>query len=221
MRSLFPAILLALGVMPQALAHEFWLQPAPALDRTLITALQRHAVDGRHDELALDTRAKSITLPADQFTSYLREEGLESVIATRERTGQSTAPGRERYARCVKTLVRVGPRSDGTFAVSTGQHLELTPLADPFAVRPGGRLSLRVTFAGQPLAQALVQAWHRKGDQLLRTAARTAADGTVAFDLPQAGEWMFSLVHMVPVTDEPAHDWQSFWGNLTFTLPAS
>jgi hypothetical protein len=24
---------------------------------------------------------------------------------------------------------------------------------------------------------------------------------------------------MIPVTDSPAHDWDSFWGNLTFALP--
>ena len=50
---------------------------------------------------------------------------------------------------------------------------------------------------------------------------RSAANGTITFDLPYAGPWMISLVHMIPLKDVPGYDWQSYWGNLTFALPAS
>jgi uncharacterized GH25 family protein len=267
MRLSLPLLLLALGLLSAASAHEFWLEPAPAvaapgdtatvalrvgmdfageprpLDRTLVTALRRHDAAGAHEAfdrvpeaagplalelplptagttvLALDTRSKSLTLAAEKFTGYLREEGLDAVVAARAAAGSTEAPGRERYARCVKTLVRVGPDSDGTFAVETGQRLELVPLADPFRLRPGDTLRLRLLFERQPLAGALVRAWHRGDGRSAPQEARTGADGTVAFPLPRNGAWMFSVVHMVRVTDDPAHDWQSYWGNLTFVLP--
>lgn len=169
--------------------------------------------------LALDTIAKPITLEAEKFNDYLREDGLDHVLQLRIERGQQGAPGRELYRRCVKTLVRVGPASDAAYAARTGQRLEIVPRADPFAVRPGDALGFIVLFDDQPLAGALVRAWHRTGDQLTTLPARTAADGTVAFTLPAAGDWMISVVHMVPLLDAPGYDWQSYWGNLTFAVP--
>lgn len=218
-------------------------EPRP-IDRTLVTGLRRFDARAEQDllgrvpaqggpttigielpspgthVLALETRAKSITIEADKFTEYLREEGLDVIIAAREAAGRSAAPGRERYSRCVKTLVPVGPDSDAASTRVLGQTLELTPLADPFRLPPGGTLALRVTFDGRPLPGALVRAWHRQSGQLRRQEARTDAAGTVAFALDRPGDWMFSLVHMVAVTDDPQHDWQSYWGNLTFQVPA-
>ena len=45
------------------------------------------------------------------------------------------------------------------------------------------------------------------------------AEGRVTVTPPWAGTWMASVVHMVPATDSPNHDWDSHWGNLTFALP--
>jgi hypothetical protein len=55
---------------------------------------------------------------------------------------------------------------------------------------------------------------------LLLIKARTDAAGVVAISLPYAGEWMVSVVRMIPATGAPNADWDSYWGNLTFLLPA-
>ncbi len=168
--------------------------------------------------LAEDSTASTIVLSPDKFLGYLNEDGMEFVAKAREAAGQENEPGRERYLRCVKTLIRVGDKSDATYAVRTGQRLEIVPQADPFAVRPGGRLGFTVFFDGQPLAGGLVRAWHHRTGNLVTIRGRTAADGTIAFDLPYAGKWMVSLVHMIPIKDVPDFDWQSYWGNLTFEV---
>src|SRR6185503_3389608 len=49
-----------------------------------------------------------IVLEAAKFESYLREEGLEHVLAARAKAGNSDAPGRERFGRCAKALLAVG-----------------------------------------------------------------------------------------------------------------
>lgn len=178
------------------------------------------ATPGTH-LIAEDSAVSTITLSPDKFLSYLNDDGLEFVAAARKAAKQDTMPGRERYLRCVKTLIRVGEKSDATFATRTGQRLEIVPQSDPLAARPGDRLAFTVIFDGKPLAGALVRAWHYREKNLLVVKGRTTTDGTIAFELPYAGPWMISLVHMIPLKDVPDYDWQSYWGNLTFSLHSS
>ncbi len=170
--------------------------------------------------IVLDTQPFTITLSADTFNAYLREEGLERVLAQRKATGQDAQPGRERYRRHVKTLLRVGGQSDASFGVRAGQTLEIVPLADPQRLRPGAALPLQVLFNGAPLEGALVKVWNQRGAQLNVLRTRTDAAGRSTTTLPWAGVWMASVVHMVPTTDGQGQDWDSHWGNLTFEMPS-
>jgi uncharacterized GH25 family protein len=88
------------------------------------------------------------------------------------------------------------------------------------SLSPGAGLGVKVLFESKPLAGALLKAWHKRGGQTVMVRATTRADGIVEFDLPYAGPWMISVVHMVPVTGAPDIDWDSFWGSLTFVVPA-
>lgn len=175
--------------------------------------------------IAFDSQPTDITLPADKFHAYLHDEGLDAVIRQREAAGKAQQPGRERYRRNVKTLLGVDGRTDATWAVATGQKLEIVPLIDPLTQKAGNVLGFRLDYDGKPLPGALVKAWHKRVDggseQTLMIRARTAADGRVAFRLPYAGMWMFSVVHMVPAAETAEVDWESYWGNLTFELPSS
>ena len=171
-----------------------------------------------------------ISLPAGTFNAYLHEEGLDFIKAQREAAGNAEKAGRERYRRFVKTLIRIKPatdaipsaatRPDTTHAALTGQRLEILPMTDPLGLAPGDVLSVRVEFDGKPLAGALLKAWHRRGGQTLIIRAKTAADGSASFDLPYAGPWMISVVHMVPVIGVKDVDWDSMWSNLSFNLSA-
>lgn len=189
--------------------------------RTAVPRLDLPMVGAGLHLIAFDSQPINIALPADKFHAYLHDEGLDHVIEQRTAGGKGAEPGRERYRRYVKTLLRAGGRSDGTYAVSTGQLLEITPLSDPYAATPGATLRFRLTFENRPLGGALVKGWHKHDGQLLIIKARTDASGEVALSLPYAGVWMVSVVHMTPARGVPGADWDSFWGNLTFSLPAS
>lgn len=169
--------------------------------------------------IALDTQPFTVTLAADTFNAYLREEGLERVVAQREAAARQAEPGRERYRRHVKTLLKVGGVSDATYGKRIGQTLEIVPLSDPARMKPGGMLSLQVLFEGQPLQGALVKVWNHRDAQLNVLRTRTDAQGRSTTVLPWSGVWMASVVHMVPATDQAGWDWDSHWGNLTFELP--
>lgn len=166
--------------------------------------------------IALDTRPFGVTLSPDTFNAYLREEGLDAVLAQRQAQAADTAAVRERYRRHVKTLLRVGGRSDDTHRRVLGQTLEIVPVNNPLALAPGQSLAMRVLFEGQPLGQALVKAWHLRGGQLTVLRTRTTTDGQASLALPWRGVWMVSVVHMVPSADRERFDWDSHWGNLTF-----
>ena len=169
-----------------------------------------------------------ISLSADTFHAYLHDEGLDFIKAKRESAGTAQTPGRERFRRFVKTLIRVAPKPgamspqavkpDSTHSTLTGQRLEIVPTTNPLLMVPGDALGVRVVFDGKPLRGALLKAWHRRGGQTLIIRAKSSVDGFATFDLPYAGPWMISVVHMVPVLGVKDIDWDSLWSNLSFSL---
>ncbi len=163
-----------------------------------------------------------ITIEAAKFNAYLTEEGLDTILAARAAAGTTDQPGRERYLRCNKTLVHVGDATDNAWNVSTEQRLEITPLSDPATLTAGADFSIRLRFDGEPVAGALVRAWHRDdAGELTLLPARTDAKGFARFTLPAAGMWMVSVVHMIALTGDAEADWESYWGNFTFALPSA
>lgn len=171
--------------------------------------------------IAYDSHPNQVALSGDKFHAYLREEGLDAIIERREADGTAGTPGRERYRRHVKTLLKVGGKSDRAFAARTGQRFEILPLTDPLTGRAGDTLNFQLFFDGKPLPNVLVKAWHKRAEQTHVVRARTDAAGKTAISLPYGGTWMVSAVHMIAASGVPDIDWDSFWGNLTFELAAA
>jgi uncharacterized GH25 family protein len=165
---------------------------------------------GTAELIAYDSQPSTIVLSADEFTAYLREEGLDDALASRADAGEAKTEGRERYRRSLKALLR-----PAAFATRTGQPLEIVPLSEP---KPRQPLSLKLVFAGQPLAEAKLQAWHKEKGMLMVLSARTDSSGVATFELPYAGQWMVSAVHMTRLKQVPQLDWESTWASLTFEL---
>lgn len=159
---------------------------------------------------------KFLAMKADSFRLYLEEDGLDNVIAARNQRGETTKPSRELYQRCVKTLVQVGDRPTGTFARNTGMPLEIIPVGNPYAQRPGQTADFRLLFMNKPLSGVLVRYWNRTAtNQLSEEKQRSDARGRVRFRL-RAGHNMVSVVRMIPAPDTAQADWHSYWGSLTF-----
>ena len=167
---------------------------------------------------AYDSHPNHITLGGEKFHAYLHDEGMDDIVKQREDAGTGATPARERYRRYVKTLVEVGGKADQTFAVQTGQRFEIIPINNPLTATVGDTLKFKLLFEQKPLANALVKAWYLHDDQTVLIRARTDEAGQFALDLPYPGTWMLSVVHMIPTTDSSEFDWDSLWGNLTFSL---
>jgi hypothetical protein len=169
--------------------------------------------------IAMDSHPSLITLPADKFTAYLHDEGLDDIIKRREAMGDAAKPGRERFRRNVKTLLAINAKNKASVTTQTAQRLQIVPAQDTLTQAPGATMRFQVFFEGKPLANRLVKAWYKHDGQTLLIRTRSDAGGNVVFNFPYAGLWMLSVVHMLAVTETADADWDSYWGNLTFDLP--
>jgi uncharacterized GH25 family protein len=159
-----------------------------------------------------------IELEAEKFNKYLAEEGLDGVLEQRKKLGEDKQPGRERYRRFLKALLQAGDERDDTATTVAGQMLEIVPLQNPYRLKTGDTLTVRILFDGKPLAGAKVFAHRRAGDKVTTQSTRTTADGDVAFKLDGDSVYLIRLVHMRRVTGEDGIDWDSFWAALTFGM---
>lgn len=158
-----------------------------------------------------------ITLQAEKFNEYLRDDGLENAAEWRTQHGQEGKQGREFYRRCVKTLISQGAGGDdSTYGLDTGLPLELIPLRNPYAGKGPSALRFRLIFQHRAVARALVQVWHRGDGRTTRLQLRSDANGEVEFPCWQEGRWMVSSVHMERARPGARADWQSYWASYTF-----
>lgn len=167
--------------------------------------------------LSMERNWSYIKLDAAKFEDYLREDGMEYIIAERKRLGESAKEGRERYSRYVKTLVQVGDSRTGSAKARVGSRLEIVPLENPYSKKPGDNLKLQVYFSGFPLADRTVFADSRDGETYSTQKIITDKDGKFTVKLTNKGVWLIRLVHMQRCVKNCAEaDWESFWGALSF-----
>jgi Domain of unknown function (DUF4198) len=171
--------------------------------------------------IAYRSKSAPVTLPAEQFEQYLREEGLEYIIDARAARGQTRAPGRERFSRSVKSLLRSGTAAPATgFDRALGLTLEFVLDADPDAA-PRQRVPMRLLLEGRPLAKALVVAYRRNagaigaGTEAMR--ARTDDRGRIVVNV-EPGQWLVKAVYMQGAPLDSGVDWESVWTALTFEV---
>ncbi len=167
--------------------------------------------------VAYASRPASVELPAARFEAYLRRQGLEWVIAARDRDGEHDEPGRELFTRQAKAILAgAGPAAAASRPF--GLRYEIVPVGDPSFVASVFRG--RALYEGEPVSGALVVALLR-GDPKLRLTTRSDRAGGFAFTLPRPGVWLVASVWMVKAPLFSRADWQSFWASLIFeTLPA-
>ena len=205
------------------------LTPAPgaAPADTFRTAFT-FARPGTHLVLMRSTNS-FLVLPADQFTAYLREEGLDYILSLRQERDQQDQTGRETYRRCAKTLIQVGDAA-ATPAVTDsacrrvyGLPLELVPDQNPYRVATDKSLTVRVLRAGRPARGVAVQVWQRQPGGLPVTHFTTRANqnGRVLLRLSGPGPYLLAAVDMAaaPAALRDRADWQSTWASLTFSGP--
>ena len=148
-----------------------------------------------------------------EFTAYLKEEGLDRIIAARQAAGDADKLGRELYARYAKIALRNGDGSGAHLTRPIGLEAEFVPTTDPTSLHPGGSLTVQLLAGGQTGrtrggVTAVSDGASVKGE--------TDAEGRVTLKIDREGAWLIRTVHMVPLTGSPTADWESYWVTLSF-----
>ena len=166
------------------------------------------------------SHASAVELTAEKFNQYLKEEGLDDVAALRARRNETGTTARESFSRCAKSLLLSGPANERQRDRPLGFPLEIVAERNPYAIRAGQELPVRLIYETHPLVGALVVAMNRL-NPAEKLTARTDKDGRLRFRLPKGGMWLVKAVHMVAAPVGSSADWTSFWASLTFELPVT
>ncbi len=168
--------------------------------------------------LTASTIPNFIQLDPKKFLSYLEHENLTNAIEWRRQHGEATKPGRERYSKYVKSLIRAG-QSDGYYQEKTGLTIEIIPEADPYALQPGQTLPVQVLFRGKPAVDVAVEsAWLEAGKSKMETIGRTDAQGRIRIVVKARGPHRLHAIVMERCAEPQVADWESFWASLTFEI---
>lgn len=169
--------------------------------------------------VVFQNKGNLIELDPQTFETYARRDGLEHALAARTAAGREDTQARERYTRFPKTWVLSGDVSAGEAATApVGMTFELVPQRNPFALSAGESLQVQALYRGLPLRGVLVQAFHKQTERRVGTM-RTDGKGMATLELPVAGRWMITAVHLIPADTDPDLDWESFWASFVFDLP--
>lgn len=169
--------------------------------------------------LAMQSTYARSELPAVRFNDYAKVEGLTPIIAERKRTGKTAAPGRERYSRRAKALIRVGSLTGGNQSLATravGLKLEIVPERNPYDLGGSRILPVRVMYKGRRLPGATVKLTNLEFDAKPLATAVTDGQGRARFRVPPVGEWLVNVIWSEPIRGDPAADFDTTFSSLTF-----
>lgn len=154
---------------------------------------------------------------AQDFNIFLKDNGLDDVIARRNATNAVNNPATETFTCYEKLLIQVGNARDDAFKENVGLPLEIIPDKNPFALKRGDVIHFKVLFQGKPEFGARVRIWNYYDYLTTTQNIFTQQDGTIEMTISNAGSWLINVVKMAPAK-EGATEWQSYRGSLMFSI---
>ena len=102
-------------------------------------------------------RPRVLALDSQAFNDYLKEEGLDEILAARATEHRLTEASRERYSKYLKAAVQIGDvLTDSVVTEPMAYPAEIVPLANTAALRPGATLRVRCLVNGRGVANHVV-----------------------------------------------------------------
>ena len=168
--------------------------------------------------LGVSTRARVLEMTGAEFNAYLRDDGIPDELAARRAQGRLEDPAKERYHKHVKALVQVGATPGAAFATVLGYPAELVPVENPYQLKVGATLSLRVLVDGKPRANQLVQYGGQtaSGGRVPQLNVRSDAGGIVRIPISRTGPYYVKFISMQRLTGDAEANHESKWASLTF-----
>lgn len=170
--------------------------------------------------LGASTRPRVLALPGKEFNAYLADDGIPDELAARTREGRLEEGSRERYHKHVKALVQVGDTPDDGYSVVLGYPAEIIPLQNPYALRVGATLDVRLLVGGKPIGGQFVQYGGRTPSEgrVTQHSIRSAANGIARIPLDRTGTYYVKFIDMRRLSRDPDANYESRWATLTFAV---
>lgn len=121
-------------------------------------------------------------------------------------------------AKYAKALVAVGGAGGGVYSRRIGHDLEIVPLADPCAMKPGDELKVCVYWKGKPFAaeiQATYDGFSREKNRFAQTV-KTDVEGVALIKLTHSGAWLIKADKRGPYSVRKHADEEMHAATLTF-----
>jgi len=179
-------------------------------------SLQFNCYEEGNAMVAFSSKNSFLQLDAAKFNDYLKEDGLQNAIDYRQHHDEMDSASREYYQRSVKTLIQIGSKSDNIFSKETNLPLDIIPLSNPYLIKKEKKLSVKIFFKKEILANALIKIWHHEDNKTEEKNLMTNERGEISFDVSPKGRWMVSTVKMEHLGNYEKANWQSYWGSLTW-----
>ena len=161
----------------------------------------------------------------EKFAQFVREKGLDTVLAEHKARKLPTAPIKEAFSRYVKSLVAVGA-GQGADA-PRGLEIEIVALNNPYTVDADQMMRFQVFYKSEVLAGNLVTLFERTPEGQVTLKTQVSDDKGIAAFKTMAGNTYLvdSVVMRVPAPALVAYTkgavWESLWASLTFRVPDS
>ncbi len=154
-------------------------------------------------------------LEAEKFNDYAKTEGLDLILATRERRGESDSPGREIYSRKAKTIIQVGDKLTSNATQAIGHTLEIVPVNHPYALTENGTIKVQVLLQGRPLANAQIELASLVNFEREEQQLRTDKNGMAEFNIEPTGSWMFNVIYGLPIRNDSRAEFETYFASLS------
>lgn len=167
----------------------------------------------------ISTLPRELALKGPEFNAYLKEEGINDVLAERTRTGTLNEPARERYAKHVKAIFQVGGEITDQYATVLGYPAEIIPMENPYRLNVGSTLRVRCLVQGISVQGVTVLAGglNPQGRIIKEIGVTTDASGIATIPLTSPGRWYVKFIRMKKSTEANLTH-ESQWATLTFQL---
>ena len=106
----------------------------------------------------LSTHPNNIELTAEEFNEYLEHDGVLDMLEWRKANNALGEKAVEKYSKHVKAIFQVGGTKTNDWQTALGYPIEFVPMSNPYDLKPGDVLQVKLLRNGQPLPNQLVYA---------------------------------------------------------------
>jgi uncharacterized GH25 family protein len=106
----------------------------------------------------LSSHHNQIALSAKDFNEYLEHDGVLDQLEWRKQNNALGKDAVEKYSKHVKAIFQVGDKKSEDWKTLLGYPIEFVPMTNPYDLKPGDALQVKLLWNGQPLPNQLVYA---------------------------------------------------------------